>query len=96
MSLTPSRGITDADYFLLRVQSEAKAADRARSAQSAEAHHRLASGYLDLLFGVGSSTRGPGATLGARVKREALLTPFKMLPPVGSSSDYSAYLEQLP
>jgi hypothetical protein len=50
MSFYPSRSIADADYLLERAVAESDLADRAHG-RSAKIHRKLASSYLDRVFG---------------------------------------------
>jgi hypothetical protein len=99
MSVAPSRPVADSDYLLLRAEAEAKAAEMARSDASAEAHHRLASGYLDVLFGTDGAAMPPRSALAGHqessARRDALLSPFMLLEPVGSASDFDDLLTRL-
>ena len=50
MALSPSTQIADAEYLLRRAEAEAVQADESTS-RAAEVHERLASAYMDRLFG---------------------------------------------
>jgi hypothetical protein len=50
MSFYPHRSIADADYLLERAVAESDLADRAHG-RSAKIHRKLASSYLDRVFG---------------------------------------------
>ncbi len=57
MSLHPKQPVPDCEYLLSQAVQEADLALRAelaRGPRHAEAHHRKASTYLDLLFGEGA------------------------------------------
>ena len=54
MALSPSTQIADAEYLLRRAEAEAVQANTSTS-RTAEVHHRLASAYLDRLFGDAAS-----------------------------------------
>ena len=98
MSFSPSRPVEDADYLLSRAAAEAEAAERAAQAGSAEAHHRLASLYLDRLFGPAANDQVRELDKGRPVRepRRAAAIPFRMLKPVGDPADFTDLLVRLP
>jgi hypothetical protein len=96
MSFAPLGGVADADYLLQRVEAEAKAADQASSEAVAEAHHKLASGYLGLLFDTPSTgkvrqTIAPNRRRSAE-NRTAMASLFAAFEPVGEASDFTDLL----
>jgi hypothetical protein len=98
MSFAPMHDVADADYLLCRAAAESEAAEAASACSSRRAHQRLASHYLDLLFG----KREPACTRpelhsgdAVRHRREVLKVPFKMLKPVGRASDFGDLLVRL-
>jgi hypothetical protein len=98
MSFAPMRDVADADYLLCRATAESEAAERAAACSSRQAHQRLASHYLDLLFGLRepAPTRPPLRPADAlRQRRDVLKVPFKMLRPVGRASDFGDLLVRL-
>jgi hypothetical protein len=98
MSFAPMHDVADADYLLCRATAESEAAEAAAACLSRQAHQRLASHYLDLLFGdpKPAPPRGPlGQVNALRQRREVLKEPFKMLRPVGRASDYGDLLVRL-
>lgn len=98
MGFAASRAVKDADYLLHRAAAEAEAAELAGSQRSAEAHHSLASAYLDLVFGA-QEARAAAAQAAAedarRESRQALSAPFKMLKPVDGTSGFTDLLIRL-
>lgn len=51
MSFYPRQPVADADYLLRRAEAEATLAETAQVKEAEEAHHALASLYLERLFG---------------------------------------------
>lgn len=99
MGFVASTLIEDADYLLKRAASEAEAAEGARDQRAAEAHHRLASKYLDLLFGPEPRNAPRVGTKQSRHladREEALKTPLRMLQPVAGAADYTDLLVRMP
>jgi hypothetical protein len=96
MSIAPLGGVTDAEYLLQRVEAEARAADQASSEAAAEAHHKLASGYLGLLFDKSSATKSRQVIASAQQtsadNQEALARAFTTFKPVGEPSDFADLL----
>lgn len=99
MGFVASSSVPDADYLLERAVSEAKAAQQARDCRAAEAHHRLASSYLDLVF----SRHGSDVIAIARrqashrkERQEALKIPFQMLGPISNGASFTDLMIRLP
>ena len=95
MSFSPSHPVEDADYLLSRATAEAEAAERAAQPSSAEAHHQLASLYLDQLFGDPADSTPP-RRLAAPEKKAVAAAALQMLKPVGDASDFTDLLIKLP
>jgi hypothetical protein len=98
MSFAPIHNVADADYLLGRATAESEAVEVAADCFSRQAHQRLASHYLDLLFGGRGKAahQPPRRSLDALShRREALEAPFRMLKPVGGASDYGDLLVRL-
>ncbi|HEX8446035.1 MAG TPA: hypothetical protein VF649_05410 [Sphingomonas sp.] len=75
MGFSPHHPVPDSEYLLARAEAEVALAMEARTEQAAEAHHRLASVYLDKLFGQPGASgpcdrRGPSAPSPATVTRQ--------------------------
>ena len=98
MSFSPSQPIADADYLLGRASAEADAAASADQPVSAEAHHRLASLYLDRLFGASGQAPQPQSSrrLAAPERKTLATAPFRLLKPVGDPADFTDLLVRLP
>jgi hypothetical protein len=89
MAFFPKRSVPETEYLLERAAKEASLADQAAGTPGAEIHQKLASSYLERLFGDQPSDGSPLPRRGlAPEKRKALLAVF---------SRYSQILaEQLP
>jgi hypothetical protein len=96
LGFTPSKPVRDSGYLLRRAEAEAEAAERATSAASAEAHHRLASAYLDRIFGdeAGSEQAMARARMAGPTKKEPR-QPLILLRPVDDISDFTDLLVRL-
>ena len=97
MGFAPSKTVADAEYLLLRAAAEAEAAEVAANAASAEAHHKLASIYLDRILGEQARLQAPArkAVTSTAAKKEIVAAAFRMLQPVTGGSDYSDLLTRL-
>lgn len=100
MGFYPSRPIRDAEYLLQRAEAEARLASEARDERAEEAHHVLASAYLDRLFSdeeVGRSNADEAArhheTEEAIVS--ALASAFTTYPPLPRDDEIAHLLEEL-
>jgi len=81
MGFFPKGEVPDSDYLLGRAEMESRIADATGSQSAADAHHALASAYLDRLF---SEQPGDG-TLDQRMRigrenRLAMLSVFAHMP----------------
>jgi hypothetical protein len=98
MAFSPSTTIPDADFLLARASAEADAAEYADHPLSADAHHRLASLYLDRVFGDGAAPR-PSMAPPARGQAESkriVSAALQQLKPAADISDFTDLLVRLP
>ena len=77
MGLVPKSNVPDSDYLFLRAETEAANAACA-GPEAALAHQRLASEYLDQLFG-DKSGLGRGGESRHREREEAMVSIFSAL-----------------
>ncbi|PSJ36329.1 hypothetical protein [Allosphingosinicella deserti] len=84
MALSPSTQIADAEYLLRRAEAEAVQANTSTS-RAAEVHHKLASAYLDQLFG--DSASGPAGAQRPAETAAALRSIFADWPLPNDSDD---------
>jgi hypothetical protein len=97
MAFSPSTAIPDADFLLARASAEADAAESAGHPLSAEAHHRLASLYLDRIFGAQAAPR-PSAAPRAQPeaeRRKIVSAALRRLQPPADISSFTDLLVRL-
>ena len=82
----PRQQVADADYLLQRAEEEARLAGRIPGDPAVEAHHRLASAYLDRLFG----GEAPPSSARARSVAERLDTWREAFQPLAARLEQDA------
>jgi hypothetical protein len=97
LSLSPRGRVADCDYLLDRADAEINAADRSFDTCAKGVHRKLASLYLDRVFGenVDESAGSPPTPF---EKRRILASPFRLLRPLvepDTSPDFGDILAEL-
>lgn len=100
MGFYPSRPIRDAEYLLQRAEAEARLASEARNERAEEAHHVLASAYLDRLFSDEEQARANVEEAARHQETEqaivsALTSAFTVYAPLPRDDDIAHLLEEL-
>ena len=90
MSLSPRSAVADGDYFLDRANAEIEAADRSPGDRASILHRKLASLYLDRVFGERAEP-DPEWHPSPREKRQVLASPFMLLKPVEDAETERAF-----
>jgi hypothetical protein len=94
MAFSPSTTVPDADFLLARASAEADAAESARHPLSADAHHRLASLYLDRIFGNAAAPR-PSVAPRAQPETECRKIVSAALRRLKPAADISSFTDLL-
>ena len=97
MSLSPRRSVADCDYLLDRADAEINAADRSFDSCAKGVHQKLASLYLDRVFGE-NVDEGGGSPPTPFEKRRILASPFRLLRPLvepDTAPDFADVLAEL-